>query len=603
MDTLLEVALVNALIATGLALVAAVVGRLVRRPAVRHGLWLLVLVKLITPPIWDWPIAWPSVEEPAFLAGTATAPPTVDESPLPTSPLPVSDQTLPATSDPASDAAIALPPSLESLPPNKDDFAPTSVTQPPLWTTLPWKTLALGIWLAGSLAWFSIAARRLWRFQRLLHTAQRAAPDVELRVGQLSKLLGLPKGPAVWMVPGTVAPMLFALGTRAILLLPRALWNRLDPRQQETLLTHELAHLRRRDHWVRRLEFLVLGLYFWHPVVWWARRELRDAEEECCDAWVVKTLPAARESYAAALVETVSFLSQRTSPLPLLASGAGHVRFLKRRLSMIMHESPRSTWSWLGVCVVLALAMLLPCRPVLAQPETPAKAAPPPVAEPPPANLARTTKPTEPRTASSWPMVAQPGNYQDAADEVELLRVQLRAKEAELQEAKVLVTQARRQSERLATLKGAVSSEEADQARTEVELREARLLAKEAHVKEAALRLSQAERRAAALRQRTGPMMLPGAAPGIATPPPVAEIPPSASVPATTSPPSIRNTPNAPATAPLKPGAPDTLPALPKMQPADSDQRLRAIEAKVEALTKELAALRKSLENKSDKRN
>jgi hypothetical protein len=41
----------NAIVATVLALAAAAVSCVCRRPALVHGLWLLVLVKLITPPI------------------------------------------------------------------------------------------------------------------------------------------------------------------------------------------------------------------------------------------------------------------------------------------------------------------------------------------------------------------------------------------------------------------------------------------------------------------------------------------------------------------------------------------------------------------------
>jgi hypothetical protein len=51
---------------------------------------------------------------------------------------------------------------------------------------------------------------------------------------------------------------------------------------------------------------------------------------------VVRLLPTAAEAYAEALVETLGFLSQARTTLPLGASGAGHVRLLKRRLVMIL---------------------------------------------------------------------------------------------------------------------------------------------------------------------------------------------------------------------------------------------------------------------------
>ena len=56
MDTLLHVGLMNAAVACVLALAAVAVGRVYRRPAVLHALWLLVLLKLLTPPLWDVPV-------------------------------------------------------------------------------------------------------------------------------------------------------------------------------------------------------------------------------------------------------------------------------------------------------------------------------------------------------------------------------------------------------------------------------------------------------------------------------------------------------------------------------------------------------------------
>ena len=74
MDTLLHVGLSNAVLATALALPAAAASRL-RRPALAHGLWLLVLLKLLTPPLWRVPVPWPAaVAEPA---GAAPAPPVI----------------------------------------------------------------------------------------------------------------------------------------------------------------------------------------------------------------------------------------------------------------------------------------------------------------------------------------------------------------------------------------------------------------------------------------------------------------------------------------------------------------------------------------------
>jgi hypothetical protein len=55
---LLEIGLANAFVATGLALFVFCVSRFCKKPAVIHGLWLLVLVKLVTPPLVPLRLPW-----------------------------------------------------------------------------------------------------------------------------------------------------------------------------------------------------------------------------------------------------------------------------------------------------------------------------------------------------------------------------------------------------------------------------------------------------------------------------------------------------------------------------------------------------------------
>src|SRR5208282_5543394 len=116
--------------------------------------------------------------------------------------------------------------------------------------------------------------------------------------------------------------------------------------QRDLLLAHELVHLRRRDHFVRLLELWVVGLYWWFPVAWLARRRLQEAAEFCCDAWVVAAFPEAAADYAATLVESASYLAKGVSPVPVGASGLGPVALLRRRITMILNGSMPERLSW-----------------------------------------------------------------------------------------------------------------------------------------------------------------------------------------------------------------------------------------------------------------
>jgi len=364
-ETLLQTALSNALVASALALVAVAAGRFCRRPALVHGLWLLVLLKLVTPPLVPVPINWPAPPEPqaaapAPAAEPGDAPPSAEAAPEPATEA-VEERRVFVLADPEPDPRPAEP---EPAPPPP---APAAPPAPPL----PWLALVGGAWLTGSAGWFLLAGWRLLAFRQLLRFAAPAPDMLRKAAERLARKVGLPACPAVRVVPGRLAPMLWSAGGPPLLLVPADLLGRLTREQLETLLAHELAHLRRRDHWVRGLEFVAMGLYWWHPVVWYARRALREAEEQCCDAWVVSLLPGAGKTYATALLETLDFLSDPRPATPLLASGVGEVSDLKRRLTMIMCGTTPRALTWRGTLAVLALGLLaLPLLPTLARAQT-----------------------------------------------------------------------------------------------------------------------------------------------------------------------------------------------------------------------------------------
>lgn len=167
--------------------------------------------------------------------------------------------------------------------------------------------------------------------------------------------------PDLCVLKARVPPLLWWSRRRAAIVLPAGLLAQLPWNEQAALVAHELAHYRRRDHVTRWITTIILGLYWWHPAVWWAYRRLQQAEEQCCDAWVVWALPGGARSYAGTLLTTVEFLSLPRVRLPLLASGFGEVGSLKRRMEMILACTLPRRMSWSGLAALLLLAaMVLP---------------------------------------------------------------------------------------------------------------------------------------------------------------------------------------------------------------------------------------------------
>jgi len=401
MESLVHGMLSNAVAAAMLALAVGVLSRLCRRPALIHSLWLVVLLKLVTPPVVPVSLPLPLLaythklttgREPSIFrlghllaaTGEQQAGDQLDDLQVgfeAKGSLP--DDRLPST-EYAPMEVIGDPPAEEQppseltsrgqLPPLGASRQAARTLPTAAWGSrlvmmrarLSWEAWVLIVVLSGALGWWSLAAVRIIRFHRVVKDAPSVPREWQEQTDELAEHLGLSRRPEARLVPGQVPPMLWAIGGRPRLLVPIQLWSTLEPDQQTSLLLHELAHLRRRDHWVRWLELIVGGLYWWHPAVWWTRRALREAEEQCCDAWVVWAMPRGAKTYAAALLAALEFVSgARTAPAAASAtSGNGHVSCLKRRLRMIVRASTPKGLSWIGRLAVMGMAaLILPLAP------------------------------------------------------------------------------------------------------------------------------------------------------------------------------------------------------------------------------------------------
>lgn len=105
---------------------------------------------------------------------------------------------------------------------------------------------------------------------------------------------------------------------RPVIVAPVSMLTGLSETDLTTVLLHELAHLRRLDHYTIWIQRLTETLFFFHPVVWYLSRVAENAREECCDDFVVQC-GVPRMSYVETLYRVASI--RMASEPPVLALG------------------------------------------------------------------------------------------------------------------------------------------------------------------------------------------------------------------------------------------------------------------------------------------
>ncbi len=357
-----EAVLGNLAVSAALGFVALGVSRWTNRPAIAHALWLLVLIKLVTPPIISIPVqCLPAKADVTFEKMSLPQQPPVTTEPMP---VVLRESATHASNREESGAATFHSASVDSAPLTLLRPSRTTGVSSLSWPS--WESLLLGLWASGVLISVAIVARRVTRFSRLLRFASPAPDGLIEEVAIAAKKLGLRNVPRVRVIPGEIAPLVWAVGLPT-LYFPIGLLTRLSSEQRLSLITHELAHIRRWDHIVRVIEFGVLAVYWWCPLAWIARRELRRLEEEACDADVLASAPGSAFVYASAIVETIDYLAG-VAPAPRLASGIGEAHSLRRRLVLILSPNhPAQTTRITRFMLVLAGVVILTACPKLAR--------------------------------------------------------------------------------------------------------------------------------------------------------------------------------------------------------------------------------------------
>jgi beta-lactamase regulating signal transducer with metallopeptidase domain len=211
-------------------------------------------------------------------------------------------------------------------------LGPLSMTNLPQTAAPIWPTVAVAIWgvIAAALLARSFARGRA--AMRLALEDAVTADDLSV-LTRARKRAGVMRDVRLLRSPSIATPATVGL-LRPSIVIPAD--TELAGAELETILTHECAHIARRDNLLSVIESIAGSALWFHPLVWIARRVLDGAREEACDAVVISSGNVG--TYVTALGKVCgAAITPRTAGISCIVSNT-----FEERINSIMRFGTRS---------------------------------------------------------------------------------------------------------------------------------------------------------------------------------------------------------------------------------------------------------------------
>lgn len=241
--------------------------------------------------------------------------------------------------------------------------------------------LAAG-WLVVSLLLGGRIARSYIFLFRLRRRLEPVAETLSSRTTYLSERFGIRREVKLCSAASVKMPMTIGW-LHPLIVLPPDLPETLSSAECDSVIAHELAHIKRWDYATNFAQRVIQAVLFFHPAVWFINKQLVIERELACDDWAVKLTGEPRR-YASCLTKLVELLSE-SKPLAAATGILFGKHIISRRVEMILNRDRNATTTVskpaLVYAIGLAFLVVFACSalsPVIAVPvgQKPAKKAP-----------------------------------------------------------------------------------------------------------------------------------------------------------------------------------------------------------------------------------
>ena len=213
--------------------------------------------------------------------------------------------------------------------------------------------VGFGVGVSGLAVQWIVVRRRLRRLPPLVDEQIRAAAR------EMAAAIGLRRIPPMLLDHDAASPQLVGLFRPWLIFPTWTLETSQSPSNLRLILAHEFAHAKCRDLCWSLLAAVATSVFFFHPLVWMARRRLLISQELAADDLTLRMTGVGVARYADLVLRIVE-RSEKKQPRHWLAMNAGlNLTELTERIEK-MHSRTKSNSLVLPFAVLILVAGLIP---------------------------------------------------------------------------------------------------------------------------------------------------------------------------------------------------------------------------------------------------
>ncbi len=216
--------------------------------------------------------------------------------------------------------------------------------------------LIVSIWIVGAMLFLLKLIGGFFYIKNLVSKAQHLSDNYKRQLTSLKDKYAISRLVKIKESASISTPMVMGY-IKPVILFPLGLVNQLTPQEVESILAHELAHVKRHDFLLNVLQMFIESIFYFHPGIWFISNKINMERENCCDDLAIQ-ITGSNVSYAKTLVK-LQDLKLKGNLKPALAFSGNKKAFTNRIMRILNQSSVRNQYRDKILALFLVFASLV----------------------------------------------------------------------------------------------------------------------------------------------------------------------------------------------------------------------------------------------------